>query len=82
MENDRNADYLSSVSELAGRSFASTQESLEAMLKLIVEQLGLRSSFVTHIVSQECQNEVLMAHNSPGGSDIPNRAQLELPETF
>lgn len=82
MEDDRNTNYLSGVSELAGHSFASTQESLEAMLKLIVEHLELRSSYVTHIVSEECRNEVLMAHNSPGGSDIPNGAQLELPGTF
>ncbi len=74
--------YLDSLSELAGRSFASTQESIIAILRLIVEQLGLRSSFLTHISREKSQNEVMAAHNLTGGSGIQEGALLELPQTF
>lgn len=74
--------YLSSLSEWAGRSFASTTEALEAVLKLIVDQLGLRSSFITRISRDKCQNAVLIAYNAPGGSDIPTEALMELSQTF
>ena len=74
--------YLSGLSELAGRSFASTQEAVEAILRLIVNQLGLRSSFLTHISREECQKEILVAHNLVDGSDIQSGVSLELPQTF
>lgn len=74
--------YLSGLSKLAGRSFASTQEAVEAILQLIVDQIGLRSSFLTHITREECQNEVLVAHNSAGGSEVQEGVLLELPQTF
>ncbi|CAA9266862.1 MAG: hypothetical protein AVDCRST_MAG93-2449 [uncultured Chloroflexia bacterium] len=77
-----NGVYLHSLSELAGCSFASTTEALGATLKLIVDQLGLRSSFVTAIDRETCQNEVIAAYNVPGGCDVPAKALLELPETF
>lgn len=74
--------YLRGLSELAGRSFASTTEALGATLNLIVDQLGLRSSLVTRIIRETCQNEVLAAYNVPGGSDVPAKALLELSQTF
>lgn len=74
--------YLSSLSALAGQSFASTQEAVEAILKLVVDELGLRSSFLTRIDQEECQNEVVMAANLAGGSDIRAGVALELPQTF
>jgi hypothetical protein len=74
--------YLSTLSELAGRSFASTQETIEAILTLVVKELGLRSSFLTCIDREECQNEILVAYNAPGGSSIQEGALLELPQTF
>lgn len=74
--------YLSGLSELAGRSFASAQEAVEAILRLVVDQLGLRSSFLTHISHEEGRNEVLAAHNLTGGSNVQEGALLELPQTF
>ncbi len=41
--------YLNSISELAGRSFASTSEAIEVILYLVIDQLSLRSSFLTRI---------------------------------
>ena len=77
-----NGVYLRGLSELAGRSFASTTEALGATLELIVDQLGLRSSFVTRINRETYQNEVIAAYNVPGGCDVPAKALLELPQTF
>ncbi len=74
--------YLRSLSELAGRSFASTQEAIEAILGLIVNQLGLRSSFLARTSCQECQNEVLIAQNLAGGSDVQQGTLLKLPQTY
>ncbi len=74
--------YLSGLSGLAGRSFASTQVAVEAILQLVTEQLGLRSSFLTRITREAGRNEVLAAHNSAGGSDVQEGALLELLQTF
>ena len=74
--------YLGDLSEPAGRSFASTHEPIEAILRLILTQLDLRSSFLTRIDREECHNEVLLAHNLAGGSDVQQGALLELPQTF
>ncbi len=74
--------YLSGLSELAGRSFTSAQEAVEAILRLVVDQLGLRSSFLTRISHEECRNEVLAAHNLTGGSNVQEGVLLELPQTF
>lgn len=74
--------YLRGLSELAGRSFVSTQETLEAILQLIVDQLGLRSSFLTRISCEQCQSEVIVARNLAGGSDVQPGTLLELPGTY
>jgi hypothetical protein len=74
--------YLSGLSELAGRSFASTQEAVEAILRLVVDQLGLRSSFLTRISREERNNEVLVAYNLADGSDVQSGVLLELAQTF
>jgi hypothetical protein len=74
--------YLSNLSELAGHSFASTQEAVEAILRLIVDRLGLRSSFLTRIDQEECQHEVIMAQNLAGGSDIQVGVVMKLSQTF
>lgn len=74
--------YLVPLSGLTARSFASTSEALGAVLELIVDQFGLRSSFVTQIDREEGQNKVLLSYNAPGGSDVPTEALLELSDTF
>ncbi len=73
---------LTSLSELAGRSFASKQESVEAILRLIVDQLGLRSGFLARIDREACQLEVISAYNRAGGSEMQSGTVLELPQTF
>ncbi len=73
---------LGSLSALAARSYASTTELVEAILSFITEQLGLRTSFLTHITAGENRNHVIAAHNRPGGSGISANIELPLEDTF
>lgn len=74
--------YLGGLSELAGRSFDSADEAREALLRLLSEQLGMRSAFLTHITPEDDRNEVVASHNAPGGCGIPVGAVLPLSGTF
>lgn len=82
MEHAAPPGYLSGLSELAGNSFHSTHEAIDATLRLLVEQLGMRSSFLTRIERIEGRHEVVAAYNEPGGCDIVEGDVLELPQTF
>jgi hypothetical protein len=73
---------LASLSELAGRSFASKQEAVEAILRLIVDQLGLRSSLLTRTDREACQLEVVMAHDRVGGSEVPPGTVVGLAQAY
>ena len=64
------AGYLDGLAALAGRGFASSEEALAAILRLVVGQLGLRSSYLTRLSPEEQRSEVLVAYNAPGGCDI------------
>lgn len=73
---------LGSLSALAARSYGSTSELVEAILSFITDQLGLRTSFLTHITATENRNHVIAAHNRPGGSGILADIDLPLEDTF
>src|SRR5712691_4824402 len=62
--------YLEGLSALAAQGFASIQIAVDAILQLMTEQLGMRSSFLAHIKLEDNQLEVLAVHNVPGGCDI------------
>ncbi len=74
--------YLGGLSELAGRSFGSVEEATKATLKLLSEQLGMRSAFLTRITSEENRNEVVASYNEAAGCGIPVGAVLPLSGTF
>ncbi|GIW05038.1 MAG: hypothetical protein KatS3mg059_1658 [Thermomicrobiales bacterium] len=59
--------YLHSLSRLAGRSFASTEEAIRATLRLITQNLGMRTSLLTHVVPEEGHAEVIAVESEPGG---------------
>lgn len=82
MEHTRSPAYLAGLSNLAGRSFGSEEEAREALLRLLSEQLGMRSAFLTRITPEENRNEVVASHNAPGGCGIPTGAVLPLSGTF
>lgn len=74
--------YLSGLSALAARSFMSIQAAVEAILQLMIEQLGMRSSFIAHIKYENGELEVLAVHNVPGGCDIQIGTSVPLPKSF
>ena len=74
--------YLSGLSALAARSFVSIQAAVEAILQLMIEQLGMRSSFIAHIKYENGELEVLAVHNMPGGCDIQIGTSVPLPKSF
>ena len=74
--------YLGQLSALAARTFSSTDELMEAILTLIVDQLGMRTSFLTHIVREQAENRILAAYNEPGGCDVQAGIELPLEDTF
>ena len=74
--------YMDSVSMLASTRYRSTQELIDAILELLVEQLDVRTSFLTRITGDDGCYEVLAAHNLPGGVGVPPNASLELRQTF
>ncbi len=82
MERTGPREYLGGLSTLAGRSFSSAQESTEAILRLIADQLGMRSAFLTHITIDEERNEIIASYNAPGGCDILPGLVLPLSGTF
>lgn len=74
--------YLSGLSALATRSFVSIQAAVEAILQLMIEQLGMRSSFIAHIKYEKDELEVLATRNMPGGCDIQIGTSVPLPKSF
>ena len=82
MANAPMLSHLGGLSELAGRSFASTREATDASLRLLTEQLGMRTSFLARVTPAEDRFEVLGAHNVPGGCGIEPGEALPLPGTY
>jgi hypothetical protein len=74
--------YLGQLSALAAHTFSSTDALMEAILTLVVDQLGMRTSFLTHIVQEQDQNSIIAAHNEPGGCDVLAGTELPLEDTF
>ena len=58
--------YLDGLARLAGRSFPSTSDAVDGILRLLSEQLGTRSCFLTHVIDG-CHWRVTAAYNVPGG---------------
>jgi len=80
-DGDRAPDTLATLSLLAGRGFASTEESMAAVLELIPAQTGMRSSFATRYDRNSGEFRVLATHNQPGGCDVTAGA-ASLQDTF
>lgn len=76
------SSFLSGLSALAGRSFTSTDETIAAVLALLVEQLGMRSSFVSRIDRAAGRFELVASHKAVGGCGIPPTGAVPLQDTF
>ena len=73
---------LDGLGVLAARQFASTADAIDAVLRAISEQTGVRSSFLTRITRDAGRSEAIAAFNAPGGCDVPAGVVLALPQTF
>ncbi len=72
--------YLGQFSALAARTYESTEALMESVLTLIVGQLGMRTSFLTHLEhNQLC---ILATNNEPGGCDLRADTAFPLEVTF
>ncbi|MBP8250797.1 MAG: GAF domain-containing sensor histidine kinase [Herpetosiphon sp.] len=80
--NQLNTTYLESLSLFAAHSFRSTDELIETVLTLISHQLGLRTSFLTHIFPDQNVNHILASYNQPDGCDVPADVDLPLVNTY
>jgi len=74
--------YLDSLSALSARGFATLDDALESVLHLIVDTIGLRSSFMTQLDPSTGQATIVAAVNQPGGSDIEPGATYPLDHMF
>lgn len=74
--------YLADLSRLAGRGFAATSEATDAVLRLLVEQLGMRTAFLTRITREAGESEVVAALNEAGGVGVLAGAILPLSNTY
>lgn len=73
---------LDGLAGLAARSFASTAVATAAILALVTEQLGLRTSFLTRFDLAGGRTTVLATHHRPGGCVIAAGTELPLANTF
>lgn len=69
------------ISTLAGPSFASLTEAVAAVLQVVTEQVGTRTSFLTHLDAPAGRSKVVAVHNLPDGCAVAAGAALEPPET-
>lgn len=81
-ERRRDGDIFDSLAALAAAQFRTSEETIAAVLALITDQLGLRTSFLTQIAHEVGHYEVIAAHNVPGGCDIAPGTTLELGATI
>ena len=76
------SNYLAGLSALAARGFPSISAAVDAILQLMVEELGTRSSFLARIAHENSQLEVVSVLNLPGGCDIQVGTTVPLQKGF
>lgn len=82
MTTETSQEVLSTLSAFSAQSYSSTEALVTALLQLISEQLGMRTSFLTEITTANNQNHILSSHNLEGGCDLQAGVDLPLNETF
>jgi signal transduction histidine kinase len=70
------------LSALSAHSYASAEEAAAAILQLITDLLGMRTSYFTRLLPTEGQLEILAAYSTPGGCAITAGDIYSVPETF
>ena len=75
------APLMRELSALAARSYGSADEAATAAVRLIAEQLGMRTSYLTRLLPAG-RLEILAAYRAPGGCAIAAGEIYAAPETF
>jgi hypothetical protein len=73
---------LNHLSALAGRSYASTVEAVDAILKLLADQLGMRTTYLSRVDRDGGQVRIQFAHNLAGGCGVPPGSSHQLEDTY
>lgn len=81
-ENPPRGNTLAPLSAFAAQSFDSSEALFQAVLNLLTEQLGMRTSFLTEILPADNHNHIRAAHNLVGGCGLEAGITLPLNETF
>ncbi len=68
--------------EVSGRSFDSSGDMIEGVLRLLAQQLGMRSCLLARTMREEDRHEVLAAYNLPGGCNVLTGSIFEMHQTF
>lgn len=76
------ASLLGGLSSLAGRSFSTSGDAIEAILKLIADQLGMRTTHLSHISEEDNLQSVVAAFNAPDGCAVMAGSEIDLEDTY
>ncbi len=76
------ARELGALSEFAARSYATSEDAIDAVLTLLSEQFGMRTSFLARISQDDSQFTLLATHNEPGGCQLVAGESVDLPQTY
>jgi PAS domain S-box-containing protein len=74
--------FLGSLSAVAGRSFATTEETLDAMLRVIGRQLGMRTSYLAWIDRGAGRSEIVAVYAESGGCAVGCGRVYALADTY
>jgi PAS domain S-box-containing protein len=70
--------YLSALAALAARPFAAPQETIDAILRAAAEQLAMESSFLTRLLPEQNQVEVVAVYHAAGRGALTSGTILPL----
>ena len=73
------AAYLDTLSRVGQRRFASTHEAMAAILRLLVEQLRMRTSLIARATGEADRFEVVAVYSEPDGCALAEGSVLRLP---
>ena len=73
---------LGGLSSLAGRSYRTSAEATEAILKLIAAQLGMRTTYLSRINRASDDLLVRSSFNAPDGCDVVAGSTFDLQDTY
>jgi hypothetical protein len=81
-EPNTSASLLAGLSSLAGRGYRTSEGATEAILTLIADQLGMRTTHLSRFVPASDDVLVVSSFNEAGGCDVVAGSAFELEDTY